>query len=115
MSRIKSGKTTRRRHKRLLEYTKGFRHGRKNLFRLAKEAFLKAGKNAFIGRKLKKRDFRRLWIVKINAACRQNGLSYNRFIAGLEKAKINLNRKMLADLAENYPDKFKEIVRKVSQ
>ena len=113
MSRVKRGKTVRARHKRLLAKTRGFRHGRKNLVRMARQADLKAGQYAYRDRRAKKRDFRRLWIIQINAACRQNDIKYSTFINGLKTKKIDLDRKVLADLAENEPEEFKKLVEKV--
>lgn len=112
MARVKRGKTARARRKRLLKYTKGFRWGRKSKYRLAKEAFLHAGKHAFFDRRRKKREFRGLWQIQINAACQGLGISYSKFIAGLKKNKIELDRKVLADLAQNQPEIFKKIVEK---
>lgn len=105
----------RKRHKKLLKQTKGYRHGRKNLIRLAKQAIFKAGEHSYRGRKEKKRAFRGLWIIKINAAVREQGLSYSQFISGLKKAKIDMDRKVLSQLAENYPDEFKKVVEKVKK
>ncbi len=99
MSRVKRGVVTRRRHKRLLKKADGFWGRRKNVFRRAKETLLRAMAFAFIGRKLKKRSFRRLFTVRINAACRANGLSYSKFIFAMKQAKVELNRKMLSQLA----------------
>ncbi|TET06587.1 50S ribosomal protein L20 [Candidatus Dependentiae bacterium] len=99
MARIKRGVITKKRHKRILKKTKGFWGQRKNVFRRAKETMLRAMAYAFKGRKLKKRDMRALFITRINAACSADGISYNRFIAGLKNANIGLNRKMLSQLA----------------
>lgn len=115
MVRVKRGKIAHRRRKRLLKYTKGFRWGRKSKYRLAKEALLKAWVHAYQDRKKKKRDFRALWQVQINAACRQYGTSYNRFIYGLKKNKIKLDRKILANLAQNCPKIFEKFVEKVKE
>ncbi len=112
MSRVKRGTTARARHKSVLNKTKGFRGRRRTVYRLAKQAADKAQKNAKIGRKLKKRDFRALWIVRINAACRQNGIKYSKFIAGAQKAKIEINRKELSELALKKPEEFKKLVEK---
>lgn len=111
MSRVKRGTTTRRRHKKLLKQTKGYWGQRKNVFRRAKETLLRALEFAFIGRKLRKRDFRQLFISRINAACRINGVSYSVFMAGLKKANIQLNRKMLSQLAIFEPDAFAQLVK----
>ena len=113
MSRIKRGTTTRARHKALLSKTRGFRHGRKNLVKMARQADLKAGQYAYRDRRTKKREFRRLWIVQINAACRQNEIKYSSFIKALKDKKIDLDRKILADLAENEPGEFKKLVEKI--
>lgn len=113
MSRVKRGPTTRARHKRLLAKTRGFRHGRKNLVRMARQADLKAGQYAYRDRRAKKRDFRRLWIIQINAACRLNEMKYSTFIKGLKDKKIDLDRKILAQIAENNPEDFTKLVEKV--
>src|SRR3954465_13249134 len=97
MSRVKRGASPRRRHKRVLKQTEGFFGGRKNRYRQAFHVLWKSWQYAYIGRKLRKRDFRSLWIARINAACRVNGTSYSKFIAGLKKANIGLDRKVLAD------------------
>jgi len=110
MSRVKRGVTHLKRRKNLLKQAKGYRWGRKSKIKLAKAAVLKAGVYAYRDRRVKKREFRALWQIKINAVCRQNGLSYSKFIGNLKKAKINLNRKMLADLAENKPLVFQKLV-----
>jgi len=110
MSRIKSGKVTRKRHKRLLKQTKGFWGQRKNVFRRAKETLMRAMAYAFKGRKLKKRDFRSLFISRISAASEQNGISYSKFIGGLKKANVDLNRKMISQLAIFEPKIFSKLV-----
>ncbi len=99
MSRIKRGVTARKRKKKILKYSKGYRGGRKNLIRSATEAIEKGWKHAYRDRRNRKREFRRLWIARINAAARIHGLSYSRFMDGLKKAGIDLNRKALADIA----------------
>ena len=109
MSRVKHGKVTRKRHKRLLKQTKGYFGQRKNVFRRAKETLLRALAFSFKGRKLKKRDYRSLFISRIGSACRANGISYNRFIDGLNKAEIRINRKMLSQLAILEPNAFSSI------
>ena len=113
MTRVKRGVTSHRRHKKVLQLSKGFRNRRKNTFKLAKESVAHAGQNAYIGRKLKKRDFRGLWIIRLNAACRAQGLQYSRFIYGLELADIRIDRKMLSELAIREPEAFKTILEKV--
>lgn len=112
MARVKRGTTALKRHKKLLLKAKGFRHTRKNVFRLAKQAVMKAEKYAYISRRLKKRDFRRLWIIRINAACKANDISYSRFIKLLSDKKIDVNRKDLAAMAKDEPKKFEELVTK---
>jgi len=106
MSRIKRGTVTKKRHKRLLKQTKGFWGQRKNVFKRAKETLLRSMAFAFKGRKLKKRDFRSLFIARIGAASEQNGMSYSKFIGGLKKANIELNRKMLSQIAVFEPKIF---------
>lgn len=113
--RVKRGTTSRKRHKKLFAKTKGYRHGRSSLVRMAHQASLKAGQYAFRDRKNKKRTFRGLWIIKINAACKQCGITYSVFMNKLVKNKIELDRKILADLAENHFEEFKKIVEKVSK
>ena len=99
MARVKRGVTARRRHKKVLKQAKGYYNARRKVFRVAKQAVTKAHQYAYIGRKQKKRNFRALWIVRINAGARQFGLSYSRLMNGLKKADITLDRKVLADLA----------------
>ena len=113
MVRVKTGPTRRRRHKKIIKMAKGYRMTRHKLIKRAKEAVLRAGQHAYIGRKLRKRDLRRLWIQRINAALTEYDISYSKFINGLKKAKIELDRKILADLAISDPDTFKLIVDKV--
>lgn len=113
MTRVKRGKIAHKRRKHLLKYAKGFRWGRKAKYRAAKEALYHAWEYAYRDRKVKKRDFRRLWQIQINAACRQLGVSYSKFIAGLKKNKIELDRKILSNLAQNHPEIFEKIVEKV--
>lgn len=110
MSRVKSGKVTHRRHKRMLKQTKGYFGQRKNVFRRARETLLRALAYAFKGRKMKKRSMRVLFIARINAAVRSHGVSYSRFINDMKKANIQLNRKMLSQLAIFEPTVFKKIV-----
>jgi large subunit ribosomal protein L20 len=109
MARIKLAKIRKSRKKKLFRRVKGFFLARKNL-RQATEARLKADAQMFVGRKLRKRDFRRLWTVRINAAARQHGLSYSKFIHGLKKAEVTINRKMLADLAVREPQVFEKLI-----
>lgn len=113
MVRIKRGKAARKKRKRLLRQVKGFRWGRKSKYKLAKDALRHAWKYAYRDRKVKKREFRKLWQIQISAACRQQGISYSRFIYGLKKNKIELDRKILAQLAQTCPEIFKKIVEKV--
>ena len=99
MARIKGALATRKRRKKILKLAKGYYGAKKNHFKMAKQAVMKSGQYAYIGRRLKKRDFRRLWITRISAACKLNGMNYSTFMYGLKKAGINLNRKMLSELA----------------
>ncbi|AKM81662.1 MAG: 50S ribosomal protein L20 [Candidatus Pacebacteria bacterium GW2011_GWF2_38_9] len=117
MSRTKTGVTRHKRHKKVLSLTKGFRGTNSRLYKRAKEALLHAGQYAYIGRKLRKRDMRRLWITRITAGIKQIGdsLNYSRFIKALKTAKIELNRKMLAEIAVKDFDTFKEIVAKTQK
>lgn len=110
MSRVKRGVTKHARHKKVTDAAKGFRGRRKNTFRIANQAVEKAGQYAYIGRKLKKRQFRALWIQRINAAVRLHDMTYGRFIDGLTKAGIAVDRKVLADLAIHEPAAFKALV-----
>ena len=112
MPRVKRGVTARARHKKVLALAKGFRGRRGNVFRIAKQAVMKAGQYAYRDRRQKKRQFRALWIARINAGARINGLSYSRLIAGLKKASIEIDRKVLADLAVNEKAAFAAIVEK---
>src|SRR3989344_5535218 len=106
MTRVKRGGTVRRKHKKILERTKGFRMTKSRLIQIAKEADLHAGNYAFAGRKMRKRDMRRLWILRINEALRLKEWSYSPFIKALNDRKVELNRKMLAVLASEYPEVF---------
>lgn len=115
MARIKPGKETRKKHKKVLKLAKGYRQQRSKIFRRAQEAILHAGQYAYIGRKNRKRDFRRLWILRISEAVKKEGLRYSDFIAGLKKANILLDRKILADLVLNDPQTFSLIIKKVNQ
>lgn len=112
MARVKRGVQARRRHKKVLKQAKGYYNARRKVFRVAKQAVIKAQQYAYIGRKQKKRNFRALWITRINAAARINGLSYSRFINGLQKAGITLDRKVLADIAVNDPAGFTALAEK---
>ncbi len=113
MPRVKRGVTAHARHKKILALAKGYRGRRKNVFRIAKQAVMKAGQYAYRDRRTRKRVFRQLWIARINAASRELGVSYSRFMAGLRKAEIGIDRKVLADLAVNDPAAFGAIVEKV--
>lgn len=115
MARVKRGKTARKRRKNILQHTKGFRWGRKSKYRLAKEALIHAWTNMFRDRKRKKRDFRRLWQTQINAAARQQGISYSKFIHALKVKNIELDRKILANIAKNHPKIFEKIVEEVKK
>jgi large subunit ribosomal protein L20 len=113
MVRVKRGKIAHKKRRRLLKYAKGFRWGRKTKYRQAKEALYHAWEYSYRDRRTKKRDFRKLWQIQISAACRQLGISYSKFIFGLKKNKIELDRKILANLAQNHPEIFKKIVEKL--
>ena len=113
MARVKTGMITRKKHKKVLKLAKGYYGAKSIRFRMAKQAVMKSGQYAFVGRKLKKRDFRRLWIARINAAARANGINYSTLINGMKKANINVNRKMLAEMAVNDPAAFTEIVKAI--
>lgn len=113
MARVKRGVTSHAKHKKLHELTKGFRGGRSKLVKEAKSALLHAGEYAFAGRKLRKRDFRRLWITQLGNAVRAEGISYSKFINQLKVKNINLDRKILSDLAVNNPEDFKQILAQV--
>lgn len=114
MTRVKRGVIAHKKRERILKYTKGFRWGRKSKERAAKEALLHAWTHAFRGRKEKKRDYRQLWNVQINAGARAEGLKYSTLIAGLKKAKVKLDRKILASLAKEHPEAFKEVLKKIT-
>lgn len=106
MARVKGAVTTRKRHKKVLKLAKGYFGGKSKLYRTANEAVMKSLQYAYVGRKLKKRDFRSLWITRISAQAKVNGINYSRFMCGLKKAGITLNRKMLAELAVNDKEAF---------
>lgn len=112
MSRVKRGVTAHARHKKILDQAKGYREARSRVFRVAKQAVTRAGQYAYIGRKLRKRDFRALWITRINAAARTCGISYSRLIAGLKAAMIELDRKVLADIAVLDKPAFAQLAEK---
>jgi large subunit ribosomal protein L20 len=110
MSRVKGGFTSRHRHKKVLKFAKGYRGSKSRIFRPANAQVLKSLAYAFRDRRNKKRDFRKLWITRINAAARMNGMSYSTFISGLKKAGVQVNRKVLADLAVHDDQAFKDLV-----
>lgn len=110
MARVKGGMATKKRRNRVLKLAKGYRGAKSKQFRTAKQAVMKSLSYAYVGRKLKKREFRRLWIARINAAARINGLSYSRFMNGLKNANVNINRKMLSELAISDPKAFTQLV-----
>ena len=114
MARVKGAMATRKRHKRVLKLAKGYRGAKSKLFRTAKQAVMKSLSYAYIGRKQKKRDFRRLWITRISAACKLNGTTYSMFMNGLKKAEINMNRKMLSEIAIADPEAFTALVEKAN-
>ncbi len=113
MPRVKRGVTARARHKKILALAKGYRGRRKNVFRIAKQAVMRAGQYAYRDRRTRKRVFRKLWIARINAAARGLGITYSKFMAGMKQASIDIDRKMLAELAVNDPAAFGSIVAKV--
>jgi len=113
MPRIKRGVTANKRRKKILKETKGYQGARSKKYKAAKEAYLKAQKYAFQDRRKRKGQFRKLWIIRMNAAVRKQGLTYSKFINALKKKKITLDRKILADLAVNYPKTFQKIVEAV--
>ena len=115
MTRVKRGTNQRRRHNKVLKAAKGFRGLRNSLYRQAKNAVAKAGMHAYVHRRTKKRDFRRLWIARLNAAARMNGISYSRLMHGLAESKIAIDRKVLSDIAINEPEVFTEIVKAVQK
>ena len=111
MARVKNGAVTKARHKKVLKEAKGYFGSKHRLYKTAKEQLMHSGQYAFRDRKQKKRDFRKLWITRINAACRQNEISYSRFIEGLNKAGVDVNRKMLSEIAINDPKAFSDLVK----
>jgi large subunit ribosomal protein L20 len=115
MPRAKGGYTTRRRHKKILKLARGYWGSRSKLYRVANQSVMKALDYAYRDRRAKKRDFRRLWITRINAAARMNGISYSRMIDGLKKAGVEVNRKMLADMAVNDYSAFEHLAQKAKE
>ena len=111
MARVKTAKITRKKHKKILKRAKGYYGAKHYRFRQAKQAVMKSGAYSYVGRKDKKSDFRKLWIIRINAAARINGMTYSTLINGLKKANVTVNRKMLADLAVTDPKAFAELCK----
>lgn len=109
MARVKTARITRKKHKKVIKQAKGYYGAKSYRFRTAKQAVMKSGMYAYIGRKDKKSNFRKLWIARINAAARMNGLTYSTLISGLKKANVAINRKMLAEVAVTDPEAFKKI------
>ena len=112
MARIKGGLNAKKKHNRILKMAKGYYGSKSSLFKTAKQAVMKSGQYAYVGRKQKKRDFRRLWITRISAACKLNGMNYSTFMNGLNKAGITLNRKMLSEIAIADPAAFTALTEK---
>jgi len=112
MAHVKGAMMTRKRRKKTLKLAKGYFGAKSKLFKMAKQAVMKSGNYAYVGRKQKKRDFRSLWITRISAACRMNGINYSSFMNGLKKANITLNRKMLSEIAIHDPAAFTALVEK---
>ncbi len=110
MPRVKRGVTARARHKKILAQAKGFRGRRKSVYRVAKQAVIRAGQFAYRDRRVKKRTFRALWIVRINAGCRHNGITYSKFISGLKKSGVDLDRKVLSEIAVSDKSAFAQLV-----
>ncbi|MBO6109038.1 MAG: 50S ribosomal protein L20 [Eubacterium sp.] len=111
MARIKGGLNAKKKHKRVLKLAKGYRGARSKQYRVAKQSVMRALEESYTGRKQRKRQFRQLWIARINAAARINGLSYSKFMYGLKLANININRKMLSEMAVSDPDGFAQLVK----
>ena len=110
MARIKGGMNAKKKHKRVLKLAKGYRGARSKQYRVAKQSVMRALEESYTGRKQKKRQFRQLWIARINAAARMNGLSYSKFMYGLKLAEVNVNRKMLSEMAISDPEGFAQLV-----
>ncbi len=110
MARVKGAMSTRKRHKKILKLAKGYRGAKSKLYRIANQAVMKSLSYSYVGRKLKKRDFRSLWITRISAACKMNDINYSRFMNGLKKANIEINRKMLSEIAISDPQAFTQLV-----
>lgn len=110
MARVKGALNTRKHHKKVLKLAKGYRGSKSKLYRVANQAVMKSLSYAYVGRKQKKRDFRSMWITRISAACKMNGINYSRFMNGLKKANIEINRKMLSEIAINDAEAFSQLV-----
>lgn len=115
MARVKGAMATRKRRNKVLKLAKGYWGGKSKLFKTAKEAVMKSGQYAYIGRRLKKRDFRKLWITRISAACKMNGMNYSTFMNGMKKAGVEINRKMLAEMAVNDKAAFTALTEMAKQ
>lgn len=115
MARVKKAMNAKKKHKKILKLAKGYYGTKSKLFRPANQAVMRALRSAYIGRKLRKRDFRKLWITRINAAARMNGLSYSKLINGLKKSNVDINRKMLSEMAIYDPEGFKSLVETVKE
>ena len=115
MARVKTARITKKKHKKVLKMAKGYFGAKSVRFRMAKQAVMKSGQYAYVGRRLKKRDFRRLWIARINAGARLNGVNYSTLINGMKKNNITLNRKMLAEMAVSDPEAFAEVVKEATK
>ncbi len=113
MARVKGGVNAKKNHKNILRQAKGYFGSKHSLFRTAKQAVIKSMQYSYVGRKQRKRQFRQLWIARINAACRSNGINYSRFMSGLKKNNIQINRKVLSEMAIHQPDDFKALVDQV--
>lgn len=111
MARVKGGMNAKKKHNRVLKLAKGYRGARSKQYRIAKQSVMRALTSSYAGRKERKRQFRQLWIARINAAARLNGLSYSKFMYGLKLAEVNMNRKMLAEMAVNDPEGFKTLAQ----
>lgn len=114
MARIKTGKTARKRHKKIIKSAKGYFGMRSTNYRIANQAVMKSGNYAYVGRKNKKRDFRRLWITRINAAARMHGMTYSQMINAMKKQNIVINRKMLAEMAVNDKESFEKLIKELN-
>ncbi len=115
MARVKGALNTRKKHKKVLKLAKGFRGGESRIYRTANQAVMRSMQNAYIGRKRRKRDFRRMWIARISAAAKMNGMNYSTFMDGLKKAGIEMNRKMLSEIAIADPAAFAKLVETAKQ